>query len=184
MSWSSSSLLLLRGCHSIESKSIPESIQFSAGNHLRDFNTDLDTFLTALDPAFSVQETTMYQEHIESVKEEDTPNQVTSMVDEKVSQLAADARRAQYDADSLALARDVAQVSNIHKALCKSEQAARNERLSHFRAQNTIGAALVAEFMAGNMSVHSGTSKEMLGVIERVHGLPNSCSNVSMLFLI
>lgn len=169
---------------SLQSKSILKSIQFSAGNHLRDFNTDLDTFLTALDPAFSVEDTTIYQEHVESVKEEDKPNQVSSMVDEKVSQLAADARRAQYDADSLALARDVAQVSNIHKALCKSEQAARNERLSHLRTQNTIGAALVADWMSSNMSVHSGTSKEMLGVIDRVHGLPNLCFKCQMLFLI
>eukprot|EP00435_Cladocopium_sp_Y103_P045911 s221_g13.t1 len=78
-----------------------------------------------------------------------------------------DARRAQYEADTLCLARDLAQVGSIYKEVEKTEHAKRTEKLVHLRAQNTIGAAIVSEFMGQNMAVMSGVIKEQLAAIDR-----------------
>ena len=89
------------------------------------------------------------------------------IVDEKVQSLTADARRAQYEADTLSLARDVAQIGHLYREVVKTEQALRTEKITHLRGQNCIGAALVAEFMANNMAVHGGNCKEQLSLAER-----------------
>ena len=88
--------------------------------------------------------------------------------DEDISKLNADARKVQYDADCLALARDLAQVANLYKEIMKSQQAERQERIVHLRGQNLIGASLVSDFMSNNLAIHSGNPKELISLAERV----------------
>ena len=91
-------------------------------------------------------------------------------VDARVQVLAADARKSQFDADCLALARDVAQITAVYKEVDRTEHAIRTERVAHLRGQNCIGAALVAEHMTNHMAVHAGPCKEQIALAERVRG--------------
>ena len=88
--------------------------------------------------------------------------------DAQVTALAADARKAQYEADTLALARDVAQIGQLHRQVLKTESAARTELVLHLRSQNTIGASLISDWMMNNMAVQSGLAKEMVSALDRV----------------
>lgn len=136
--------------------------------NLRDYNDEIQTYLTCLEGNFVFTSTTLYTENVQKV--EDTTNQQVQQADQKVTQLTADARRVQFEADSLALARDVAQISQIHKETVKTEQAARQEKIVHLRGQNVIGASIVAEFMSQNMSVHGSNPRDLIATVERVWG--------------
>ena len=81
-----------------------------------------------------------------------------------------DARKAQFEADTLALARDIAQIGAIYKEVTKSENARRLEKVVHLRAQNVIGASIVSDFMANNLAVVSGVIKDQMASIDRVWG--------------
>ena len=95
------------------------------------------------------------------------PDQV-SMADERVSSLSMEARRAQYESDTLALARDVAQLGNLYRETCKSQHAERQEKILHIRHQNVIGSGIVSDWMAAICSIQSGFIKEQITAIDRV----------------
>ena len=97
-------------------------------------------------------------------------------MDAQVQSLAADTRRSQFDADCLALARDVAQIANAYREVEKTEHVIRTERIAHLRGQNCIGAAIVAEHMANNMAVHAGPCKDQIALAERAWGFQSSCA--------
>ena len=99
--------------------------------------------------------------------------QQMALVDAQVSVLTKESRQAQWDADKLALARDLAQVGTLYKQHEKNEKGKRLERISHLRSQNTIGAAIVSEFMDNNMAVRSGVIKDQTNVADRVWCLEN-----------
>ena len=131
----------------------------------RDYNSEADTFLKALDNNFKIEETNMYLEYAPKIADK-TKEQV-DLADAKVQSLTADAKKAQYDADCLALARDVAQIANVHREVVQSDAAARTERIAHLRGQNCIGASLVADYMTNNMAVHAGPCRDQIALAER-----------------
>lgn len=88
--------------------------------------------------------------------------------DEQVSLLSKDARDAQFNADSLALARDLAQIGAIFKEVTRTEEAKRVEKVLHARSQHVIGQSIIAEFMGANMAVVSGVVRDQLAAIDRV----------------
>ena len=112
-----------------------------------------------------MEQTTLYTEHAPTPKDE--IKEKVMIVDEKVQSLTADARRAQYEADNLSLARDIAQIGHLYREVAKTEHALRTERISHLRGQNCIGAALVADFMSNNMAVHGGNCRDQMSLAER-----------------
>lgn len=107
----------------------------------------------------------MYSEHVPSMA--DTTKNVVDQCDAKVQTLTADARKAQYDADCVSLARDCAQICNLYREVVKTDQAIRTERIGHIRGQNCIGAALVADHMANSMAVHAGPCRDQVSLAER-----------------
>lgn len=107
----------------------------------------------------------MYLEYAPKIADK-TKEQV-DLADAKVQSLTADAKKAQYDADCLALARDVAQIANVHREVVQSDAAARTERIAHLRGQNCIGASLVADYMTNNMAVHAGPCRDQIALAER-----------------
>lgn len=127
-----------------------------------------------MDDSFQVEQTSLWMEYAPTETEPKTIQTTVESVDQQVQALTADARKAQFEADCLALARDLAQVGQLFKEQAKSDQAARVERVTHLRGQNCIGAALVAEHMSANMAVHAGPSKDQVSVAERVGGCPNT----------
>ena len=118
-----------------------------------------------MDSSFTMEQTTLYTEH--APKQVDTTKERLAQADEGTQALTADARKAQYDADQLALARDLAQIGTLYREVAKTENAIRTERITHLRGQNCIGAALVSDYMHNNMSVHAGPCKEQISLVER-----------------
>lgn len=115
-----------------------------------------------------MEQTSLYTEH--APKRVDRTKERVDKADEGIQTLTAEARKAQYDADQLALARDIAQIGTLYREVAKTESAARTARITHLRGQNCIGAALVSEFMNSNMSVHAGTCREQISLAERARG--------------
>lgn len=118
-----------------------------------------------MDPLFKVEATAIYNEFLP-----DRPSKNIAQVesaDTKLDSLALDAKRAQYESDQLSLARDIAQIGNLIRALSKSDHARRTERILHIRNQNVIGASLVSTWMASSCSVMSGSVKDQAAAIER-----------------
>ncbi|CAK8990644.1 unnamed protein product [Durusdinium trenchii] len=128
-----------------------------------DYLSDADTALAALDPQFDVEETSMFKEH--KPEEVDHVKQRVAHVDAQMTLLNQDARKAQFEADCLALARDLAQVGSIYQQVEKNDRGRRHEKVAHLRAQNVIGASIVNEFMLANLAVHSGVVKDQLEIV-------------------
>ena len=133
---------------------------------LRDYNSDAENALSALDPQFNFEDTSMFKEHKPADK--DPIKEKMATVDAQVSVLTQESRKAQFEADCLALARDLAQVGSMCKVMEKSERAKHQEKVLHMRNQNKIGAAVVSEFMMNNLSVHAGVVRDQTNVISRV----------------
>lgn len=132
---------------------------------LRDYMSDAETALEVLDPQFNPEETTMFKEH--KPEEVDAVKEQVAQCDAQVSVLNQDARKAQFEADCLALARDLAQVASLYKVIEKGERGRRQEKLAHLRAQNVIGAAIVNDYMLQNLAVHSGVIKDQMNVLTK-----------------
>ncbi|CAK9074968.1 Uncharacterized protein SCF082_LOCUS36423 [Durusdinium trenchii] len=144
-----------------------DSVLSSARNRAMegDYNAEAESFLSTLDSSFTMEQTSLYTEH--APKRVDRTKERVDKADEGIQTLTAEARKAQYDADQLALARDIAQIGTLYREVAKTESAARTARITHLRGQNCIGAALVSEFMNSNMSVHAGTCREQISLAER-----------------
>ena len=116
----------------------------------------------------------MYKEHMP--EENDMVQEKLVEINQDVSDLTRDAQKSMYTADTLSLAHDIAQLGNLYKAISKNEHAKKMEKTLHLKNQNTIGASIVSEYMAGNMAIHSGVTKDQVNLIERVWGskkIPN-----------
>ena len=138
---------------------------------IRDYNSEAEGFIGTLDNHFVMEQTTMYTENAPVNK--DVTKEKLDKADESIATLTCDARKAQYEADQLALARDVAQIGALYKEVVKTEAAIRTERITHLRGQNCIGASVVADHMNANMAVYSGTPQEQLNLADRVRFLEN-----------
>lgn len=110
----------------------------------------------------------MYKEHMP--EENDMVQEKLVEINQDVSDLTRDAQKSMYTADTLSLAHDIAQLGNLYKAISKNEHAKKMEKTLHLKNQNTIGASIVSEYMAGNMAIHSGVTKDQVNLIERVWG--------------
>ena len=114
----------------------------------------------------------MYKEHMP--EENDMVQEKLVEINQDVSDLTRDAQKSMYTADTLSLAHDIAQLGNLYKAISKNEHAKKMEKTLHLKNQNTIGASIVSEYMAGNMAIHSGVTKDQVNLIERVWGSKNT----------
>ena len=133
----------------------------------------MDGYLAVLDDGFRIEETNLWLENVPKPKE--TVSTKVAATDATVDNLTLNARKAQFDADCLSLARDAAQLGQLMKAVSSSEQAARTEKVMHLRHQNSIGAGIVAEHMASHVAVHSGNIKDQVALIDRARGLDQTC---------
>ena len=124
--------------------------------------------LQSLNPQFTAAESQIYIDHVP--QRPDPVKARLETVDEQVSVLHTDARRAQFEADSLSLARDVAQLGQIYREISKSEHAKRTEKVVHIRNQNVIGSSIVSEYMSNNMAVMSGVVRDQLAAMDRARG--------------
>lgn len=141
---------------------------------LRDFHSDVDTWLACADSNWKPETTSIFTEHMPKTSAPDRSQEIAA-ADAKHVALTADAQKAQYEADTLALARDVAQVGQLYKEVVSSEHARRTEKILHLRAQNAIGASIITDWMNSHLSIHSGPIKSLQNVIDRVWGDQTWC---------
>ncbi|CAK9003468.1 unnamed protein product [Durusdinium trenchii] len=130
-----------------------------------DYNSEAEDYLTCMDPHFKIEDTSMWKEH--APKPTETVATKVAAADSEVDNLTKESRKAQFDADCIALARDCAQIGQLVKEVNKCDQTARTERVLHLRHQNTIGAGLVSEYMATNMALGSGSVKDQQSLMDR-----------------
>lgn len=119
-----------------------------------------------MESSFCFKDTSLYTEV--APKQPDKVRARVAAADDNISEMNANARKIQYECDELALARDLAQISNLYKEMMKTQEAARQERIVHLRGQNIIGASIVSEFMSSSLAVHSGTPKDVIALTDRV----------------
>ena len=140
---------------------------------LRDFDGELDGYIACLDVNFDIQETSMFGEHAPEVKPENLVDNQIMAADKTMGDLAKNARKAQWEIDTLSLARDVAQLGKLLSETVKNEHSKRTERVLHLRNQNAIGASLVAQYMDANLALHSGPLRDQHNLIDKVGHVSN-----------
>ena len=76
-------------------------------------------------------------------------NQEAQLVqaDDVIDKLNLEKSKAEFQADSLALARDASQLASLYRQEMQGERAARLAKVMHLKEQNQIGATLIASFM-------------------------------------
>ena len=111
---------------------------------------------------------------------DNVPTPVTAKsADAQVAERTKEARKAQWEADTLSLARDVAMLGSLYKEVSKTEAAKRAEKVLHLKNQNTIGMALMGDYMNTNMSVQSAQPKEQLSLMDRAGQPENSLTEMT-----
>ena len=119
-----------------------------------------------LDSAFTPASCTLYSDHVPTPVAVTDTSKITQ-ADAQVAERTKDARKAQWEADTLSLARDVAMLGSLFKEVTKTESSKRAEKVLHLKNQNTIGLALVGDFMHASMSIQSAQPKEQISVMDR-----------------
>ncbi|CAK9077267.1 unnamed protein product [Durusdinium trenchii] len=121
----------------------------------QDYMSDAETALEVLDPQFNPEETTMFKEH--KPEEVDAVKEQVAQCDAQVSVLNQDARKAQFEADCLALARDLAQVASLYKVIEKGERGRRSDK---DREQNTFNGCqiMLDRILLNSVLMKSGVS--------------------------
>lgn len=132
---------------------------------------DAESALATLDPQFNPEETALFKEH--KPAEVDHLKKQVALADDQVTVLTKESKKAQFEADCLALARDLAQVSSMYKLIEKGERGKRQEKIAHLRSQNVIGASIVSDYMLSNLAIQSGVVKEQLNGLTKAMGLSN-----------
>ena len=98
------------------------------------------------DAAFKPEMCSMWSDHLPSAAAAPSDAQLVH-ADEKIEDLTKQNWKLQFEADSLSLARDAAQLARLYSEETKSERASRVARVCHLRQENAIGSSLAASFM-------------------------------------
>lgn len=98
-------------------------------------------------PGFRANDTDLWRENMP-----DTVMKDSSLVaaDPEISKLEQSKNNAQFQADSLAFARDAAQVAVMFQKTQQSERSARLARVMHLKQENSIGGTIIVQHMDRN----------------------------------
>ena len=125
--------------------------------------------LTLKESSFEPHHLTLWTEN---VTKKPAPAEVSfQLVDDEIDKLDKDARESAFRQDCLKLARDCAQLALIYKQLSNHDWAARLQKVTHLKQQNTVGADYVRKFMALNMKHVGGRSGELEGAMDEARCL-------------
>ena len=102
----------------------------------------------------------------------------------RLESLSADARKAAWEHDCLLLARDTASIAKVFNACEKTERSERLKKITHMRAENTIGSNIVENFTSKHACHKSGTEADLLTFVDQVALGPKLNSRVALLPLV
>lgn len=142
----------------------------------RDFHEELRTIVETMDPAFEPEHSTMWVEHLLSMKGGAGASTALVAVDDKIDEMTAQNNKLQFEADSLALARDASQLAQLFQAESKSERSARMAKICHLRQENQIGSSLASQWMTNHCRHRAGA------VADLQEELSKALSHLSMSF--
>ena len=116
--------------------------------NLRDYHDELKPMVDIMDPAFKPQDLSIWTENLPTIANQGT-NSTDQLVatDKIIDSMAANTAKLQFEADSLSIARDAAQLARLYGEVCKSSRALRLMKVHHLRQENQIGSSLVAAHM-------------------------------------
>ena len=123
------------------------------GRTARDYNNELNEILDLKDPSFKALHSQLWQEHAPDIKEE---IKAFSSIDSKINELGKEAREAAYQRDRVLLAKDLANVGRLYQLVVKNQRASKMNKILHCKAQNTIGASIVSNWMQENCQFRCG----------------------------
>jgi len=130
----------------------------------RDFNDEANEALSIKDPSFQPSYLQFWTENLPSP----TVDTAFAAANAQIAQLNTDARKAAWEKDKLQLAKDCASLAQLCQQEMQSERSRRQQRILHIRAQNTIGASIIENFMERNLAFMHGQSHEILARVEKV----------------
>lgn len=111
-----------------------------------------------MDPTFKAEQTSMW---VESLPKEAISETALVEADEKIDAMTAAHNKLEFESDSLALARDAAQLARLLSEESKSERAARIAKVCHLRQENALGSSLTSKFMRGKCHHRSGPLSDL-----------------------
>ena len=112
--------------------------------------------LETLDPTFKPEHLSMWIESLPAQQNPSERGQQLVSCDEKIDELTVNQCRLQFEADSLSLARDAAQLARLFGEESKTERAGRLAKVCHLRQENQIGSNLVQKHMEKACRFRSG----------------------------
>ena len=110
----------------------------------------------------------MWVENLPAGNANATDPNMMNKADNKIDQLVQSQQKIQFEADSLALARDASQLASLYKEELQSERANRLAKVMHLKTENNIGSNLVAQHMHHHCRHVSGPKNELVHEIEKV----------------
>lgn len=111
---------------------------------------DLQVTLASADPAFEPCQTSMWQE-FSPAQEQDKQNDVAmGLVDQKIIEIDANTSKAQWESDTLKLAKDTSMAAKLLQKVSSNERTDRLAKVTAIKEQNQIGAQVVSQFSAKN----------------------------------
>ena len=114
---------------------------------LRDFHEEFKPMVESQDPTFKPEHCSMWSENLPANTVAPHDSQLVGC-DHQIDELTLNQHRLAFEADSLALARDAAQLARLFGEEAKTERAARVAKVCHLRQENQIGSSLVAKHMS------------------------------------
>lgn len=100
-----------------------------------------------MDPAFKVEQVTIWNENLPKHQQIVPDEDAMAAADGALEKMQSNHAKILFEADSLALARDASQLAGLYQLQLNTQRAARLAKVQHLKEQNSIGAALIANFM-------------------------------------
>ena len=107
----------------------------------------------------------MWLDHLPEAQKADESTMVHA--DGKIDQLMKDQEKMQFEADSLALARDASALAHLYKEEQSSERAERMAKVMHLKQQNNIGSNIVMQHMAKYSNHICAVKNDLLAHVEK-----------------
>lgn len=134
----------------------------------RDFHEEIKPMLEMQDPCFKPEQLSMWTEGLPTTPQ---GNGVLVSCDAKLDELTANQNKLQFEADSLALARDASQLARLFQEESKTERSARQAKVCHLRQENQIGSNLVAKHMRQFCHHRCGNVGDLQIEVSKANGL-------------
>ena len=122
--------------------------------------------LTAKDPQFQIGEMALWTDH-QCESQHTVADSALEKANARLECLSNDARKAAWEHDCLLLAKDTSAIGKVFHSCEKSERAERLKKITHMRAENTLGSTIVEAFMGKHACHKAGPESDVLTLVDQ-----------------